>query len=272
MKQKQLIDLNDETKDGSNKNTSIIKEPSSLEKYLSNYKTDLIKSVDYIKDKHSDQKEIDLRLSFAALMIGVYPLLYFIATNDNIAQIVGYLYVWLFSGPAIMLIKYGSYFIYSQIKNRLERLINNFKRNKNKKLDKSFVDVNLLNEKMKNLTNESTSKQEIKNIIPVMINKLIELLREVDLENRGTLINEVKELIVDYKRMINDSSKTDMELFLENKSIRNRIVDLELRIIEARKLNNGRNNEADYLLEKLDNIDNNSEDISIPSITLTMTR
>ena len=78
-------------------------------------------------------------------------------------------------------------------------------------------------------------------------------------ENRGSLGNEIKELLEEYKRMVNNSLKTDREIFIENKNLQNKVANLEIRINNAKRLNNVREQEADYLIYKLENIDNEEE-------------
>ena len=147
---------------------------------------------------------------------------------------------------------------------RFKRLINaisnkRIRKTKIKKLERSLKNNTLLLSSGEVTENKIMDNQEIKSIIPVMINKLIELLKEVNPDNRGSLTSEIKAFLLEYQQMISDTTKTDRELFIENKSIRDRIVDLELRINAARRISDNRKYETNYLLGKIDNLDGSLE-------------
>ena len=113
---------------------------------------------------------------------------------------------------------------------------------------------------------EKEEKIEIKNSVLSMINALIESLEEVSVANRGTLREEIKQLLVDYMGRIDDATKSDIEICTEYPDTLKRINELERRIKTAKKLDTSRKKESKYLLEKLEKTESPQEVMEKPKV------
>ncbi len=157
----------------------------------------------------------------------------------------------MFSSIPLCALNLVRVFVAELIKRRFECLKISIAHSKKRKQREKCLEESL----KKELAEKETNEVKVQNLIPRMVDSLIESLKAVDFENRGTLTAEVKAFLLEYQKMIEESSKTDRDLALENSSITKKIADLQLKIAFAKRKNVGRKTEVEYLISKVEGLE-----------------
>ena len=237
----------------------------SLKKYFENIKDDFFDSLDNMKnaliERWDEPGLFWYPIFIPGAIIGVVlPFIFGNITDENSNLLLLYASI----GAITPYTAFPIVFSFYQIKSRLKRLS---ERIKNKKLNTykiKHLNSMVMNDEKKNQIIEVEGKVIdndnqviLLNEIPKIIDRLLNLLKKVDVRNRGNLSNELRSIILDYQKVSLDKSKTDSEISYLNQHLIGRIVDIELRIGEALKQNReaNRSTEIDYLLEKVDELD-----------------
>ena len=238
------------------------KRKTTIGEYLHNYFADLQNAFLYAKDEFDD-------LIFASMLfatpVGFFLGLVFYAATDHL--------LWMllsFSGLGLAVPEILILTIFFHIENRIDRFSDTNKKRKTRKmrmqsLKKELSINNTLCIEDKQIE-EKEEEIEIKKSIPSLINALIESLEEVSVANRGTLGEEIKQLLVDYMGRIDDATKSDIEICTEYPDTLTRINELERRIKIAKKLDTSRKKESKYLLEKLEKMESPQEVMEKPKV------
>ena len=141
------------------------------------------------------------------------------------------------------------------IVNRFRRIFNkiNDKKVDNIKIKTLESEISIQENKQK----EETKEIEIKCSVPLIINDLITKLKEVNIENRENLTEEIKELLIEYRNKVKETSKSDSEIIMQYPEIIKKVALIEMKIDLAKKKNANipKLTETQYLLGKLSELE-----------------
>ena len=167
------------------------------------------------------------------------------------------------SGFAIDAVIYAIDFIRSNVKTRIKRLIrtiniNKIKKHKIRGLQRSLKNSKSLGNEQEKSNNVVSQNENFKYGIPLILNSYAELLEGVDPLKRDGLVQELKEQLMEYLEIVDGNSISDRDLFVGTEDLQDRIVDLNLRILAARRSSSSdsRLREVKIVQDKLDSLTN----------------
>ena len=158
----------------------------------------------------------------------------------------------------IPIIPFSIKFLKNQIKNRIKRLIKYHKdkeinSNKIKRLD-NFANKNVELLQEESLSEELPDKNNIVllNQIPVMLNKMLQMLEDVPQDKYVYLSHKIIKIINKYKELTANNNLSDSQIVYSNRELINDIAELEMEIMNAkvRKREDNRDSEITYLESK----------------------
>ena len=221
----------------------------SINDYLSNWIKDLIYSEKCVADEAEELEATALLGIFLGNPIGAIIGIFEAIISKNISWLLMSFCGVVVCAPLI-------------IATTIVHIVNRFRRFFNKINDK-IVD----NIKIKTLENEisiqenkqkeETKEMKIKCSVPLIINDLITKLKEVNIENRENLTEEIKELLIEYRDKVKETSKSDSEIIMQYPEIIKKVALIEMKIDLAKKKNANipKLTETQYLLGKLSEIE-----------------
>lgn len=245
----------------------------SLKDYFSNLVTDLHESLRDTSERFSDNMIIHGIIWFFGSILGSIIALALVFQGAGLISLLCFL-----AGFALDAVIYAIEFIYNSIKNRIKRFIKTININKLKKRKIRNLQKSLENSESMDIDTEKSDNNlennDFKNGIPLILNRFVELLNDVDPLKRNDLTRELRELVEEYIEIIDGNSISDRDLFIGTEDLQQRIVDLNLKILLARANNtsDSRKKEARFVLNRVDSLSDtkNTSDTGVPCIDFDM--
>ena len=209
------------------------KRKGKFTEYLENIFSDLEYSIENV---HTNDPEGLLAIM---LISGCFGTILGIAFGVDLAgRFANNYFILLFlSGLGLVGIEYVGCILKNYISERIFRLVKFIDNNKTRKARIKALEKELSMQKtlcIEDKQQEETKEVEITGSILLMINELIEELKEVNVNNRENIREEIRELLVEYMSSVNTTAKTDVEL----SEIIKKIAYLEIKVGLAKKKNN----------------------------------